>query len=595
MRTVHARLLVLALFVIASHGAYAAQGTSMLGADSMLETIQLAIKPAFNTLSTQAITWLAAFAGLQFFITNYKLLLGDADLTAAIGKLVGSVAWVGFCLYVVKEGPGFIARVGDQMSHVVGSVPEPGTIMSNTFEVAAKVGALALAVSAIPLIGDVAGNGILFMMILVLIVGMYFAAKIFMLQLELALIVMLSPMSFSLLGLSALKDQGIAPFKSLLALAYRMVLVGVILAAFSAISDSLSTTFSGMTKTDFLTDGYQAVLKPIVQAIGAYAVLAFLLFKSDSIASSLAAGTVSTSASDLTAAAAAGAAAGTVAATGGAALAGAGGKAPESMANFMSNLGSGGSVSNASPMGSGGDIPSFAPPAASMSAGSTVGGVSTGAASSSSADRPSRPGSSGTPTTSVASGRYGTGLPAEPAAKLQPGQSAATTGANETPAALQGNAVDRPAAALDAGSQSAQPGADLSATESGQQAASEQQAEQRGASQVKVPVFDGASTPTSAPSSHPPKPPTAAASPITSGSYGSPPEAIGSADNATIGGAPGAPSQTVSSKLEEQLGQLVEHLSQPNKPGAGQQMRELDRHLAHDKSTTGVSINTHHD
>ncbi|MHA6940699.1 hypothetical protein ACQUKE_25530, partial [Ralstonia pseudosolanacearum] len=66
-------------------------------------------------------------------------------------------------------------------------------------------------------------------------------------------------------------------------------------------------------------------------------------------------------------------------------------------------------------------------------------------------------------------------------------------------------------------------------------------------------------------------------------------EAHGSARGATIGGQHG------STKLEETLDKLVDHLSQPSKPKAGQQLRDLDQRLAHDKATVGVSINPHHD
>ncbi|MGR0113218.1 hypothetical protein [Ralstonia pseudosolanacearum] len=47
--------------------------------------------------------------------------------------------------------------------------------------------------------------------------------------------------------------------------------------------------------------------------------------------------------------------------------------------------------------------------------------------------------------------------------------------------------------------------------------------------------------------------------------------------------------------MEETLDKLVDHLSQPSKPKAGQQLRDLDQRLAHDKATVGVSINPHHD
>lgn len=486
-----ARVLALVLLLVASQAALA-QSNSVLGADTVLATITQAMKPAFSKLSVQATSWLAALATLQYIITNHKLLLGDGDLQSAFAKLVGHVAWVGVCLYIMNKAPDFISAVGDQMFGIVTEMPTPGSIMGNTFGLAAIVGTLAVGVGAIPLVGGTAGNIVVIVMLLVLAVGMYFALKIFMLQLELGLIVMMSPLSFSLLGLNALRDQGIAPFKSLLALAYRIVLVGVILTAFSSVSDALTSTLKDISVQQIITDGLGSVIAVIVQAIGAYALLAFLLFKSDSIASSLAAGTASIGASDVTAAAAAGAAAGAAAATGGAAAVASGGNAPKSMAAFMGKLaGGGGSIQNASPMGSGGDAPVFTPPnAPSLSVGAPA--AETGSA----ASPPSRPelGAAGAPAkANVASGRYG----------ADPGEI--------------------------------------------------EQKESAGAGDTQAP---------------------------------------GSADGAAIGGQAKPPGST---KLEETLEKLVDHLSQPNKPKVGQQLRELDQRLAQDKATTGVSINAHHD
>jgi len=477
-----AKFLILALVLVAASQAAFAQSSSGLDAPAVLTTIKDAMLPAFTKLSAHAITWLAAFSSIQFFITNSKLLLGDGDLQAVLGRLVGAIAWVAFCLYVIDHGPGFISAVGDQMFGLVGDMPTPASIMSNTFSLAATVGTLALGVGAIPFAGGTAGNIVVIVMLLVLAVGMYFALKIFMLQLEVGLVAMLSPMSFSLLGLNALRDQGIAPFKSLLSLAYRIVLVGVIVSAFSDVSAALTTTLEAITVAEVMAHGLATELHAIVQAIGAYALLAFAMFKSDALASGLASGTSSLSTSDMTAAAAAGAAAGAVAATGGAAAVASAGKAPQSMASFMDKMAEragGGSISNASPMGSGGiDAPVFNAPARSLS----VGGRAAGDASS--PLPPSRP-----PKANVGSGRFGP----DP-------------------------------------------------QETGQESASQAQD-------------------------------------------------LGAASDAAISGPPGSGS----SKLEEKLEKLVDTMSQPNKPSVGQQMRELDQRLAHDKATTGVSINAHHD
>ncbi|VVE54382.1 hypothetical protein [Pandoraea anhela] len=394
------------LLLIAAQCALAQNAPGLTALD-VSGTIRQAILPSFGKLSTQAISWLVAFATLQFFITNYKLLFGDGDLQTAVGKLVGAVAWVGFCLYVIDNGPRFILGVGDQMFGLVGDMPTPGSIMQNTFGLAAIAAALAVGVGAIPLVGGTAGNIVVIVMLVVLVVGLYFALKIFMLQLELGLIAMLSPLSFSLLGLNTLRDQGIAPFKSLLSLVYRIILVGVILAAFSGVSDFLSSSLKSISVQQIVTDGLANAIGPIVQGIGAYAMLAFLLFKSDALASSLASGTASLSPSDFTAAAAAGAAAGAAAATGGAAAVSSAGKAPKSMAKFVDKLlGGGGSIQNVSPTGRAGEAPVFTPP--------TAPSLSVGAHASNDmplTSPPSQPESSaagGLEKSNVASGRYGT-------------------------------------------------------------------------------------------------------------------------------------------------------------------------------------------
>lgn len=443
-----ARFLTLVLLLVVSQSVFA-QSSSILGADGVFEIIKQAMLPAFDKLSTQALRWLAAFATIQFFITNYNLLLGEADIGKAVSKLVGAVAWVGFCLYLIENGPQFIQAVGDQMFGLAGTIPTPATIMTNTFALAGTLAGLALGVGAIPFVGGTAGNIVIWIMIVVLVVGLYFALKIFMLQLEVALIATLSPLSFSFLGLKTLRDQGIAPFKSLLAIAYRIILVGVIMTAFSSVSTALISTIKDITVAQAVKDGLDTVLGPVVAAIGAYLMLAFLLFKSDSIASSLAAGTASLGANDVTSAAAAGAAIGAFAATGGASAVSAAGKAPQSMGGFMDKLMGHSSVSNASAMGSGsGDPPAFDAPKPALSAGAPA-GISAGGGASA-PQPPGRPqsGAASSPSKGdVASGRYGadSGAATEQApASAQGMESAATEGASSSTAATPGHAPASP-------------------------------------------------------------------------------------------------------------------------------------------------------
>ncbi len=530
------QLLVAALLMGLASVAFAQSQT--IGADTVLGMLQQAMAPAVNQLAAQAISWLGVFATLQFFITNYSLLKSDGDLQSVFAKLVGAVAWVGICIYIINNGPQFIQAVGNQMQGLLGvDLPSPGSIVTKTVGVSAAMSVIALGVGSIPFAGTTAGQLLLYMMLGILAVGLYFAFKIFMLQLELGLIVMLSPLSFAFLGLNTLKDQGIAPFKALLSLSYRIILLTVILSGYNQISDIVSNTISGFSVDTFRGSGLGEVTNVLLSALGAYVLLAYLTYKSDSVAASLASGSTSMGTGDVGQAAAAGAALGAAIATGGASAATAAGKVPQSMSAFMDNMMGRGSISNASPMGGGGgDAPVFTPPEPALS----VGG-SPVADNASAAMPPSRPesGTGAAPAKpNVASGRYG--------AEMADGAGLQRDAANESGAA--------PQAASDASSSTAPAATDpvtvTPASAQGDAAA-------------------GGSTSAAAPPS--------------------PEEAgPGSASSASIGGKP---------SLEKDLSRLVDHLvSQqgPRKPTLGEKLGEANRHVSQESAATHVSINTHH-
>lgn len=393
---------------------------SPMDAPTVLEFLKQSMEPAMDKLTTMAIKILGSLAVLQFFITNYKSLTNDGDIQVAIKNGFVAVAWVGIVLYFIQNGPGFIQAVGDQMFGALGlNLPSPGKIIQSTLIATGGLFGAAVTVG----IGSSTGGSILTWVAFgVFAIGMFFAFKIFMLHLELGLVAMMAPLSFSLLGLSALRDQGIAPFKALVSLVYRIILLTVILSVFTKVSDVLFKTISSFGPGSFANPG--KVIDSLIGAIGAYFILAFLTFKSDSIAATLASGSTSMGTGDIAQAAAAGAALGATVASGGAAAMATGGKAPQAMSDFMSKMmGGGGSVSNASPMGSGGgDAPSFTPPKPSLSAGGGGSGAqspntSSGAGGASSSKPPSRSqgNSAAAPQgpTSVASGRYGPDLTGE--------------------------------------------------------------------------------------------------------------------------------------------------------------------------------------
>ena len=269
------------------------------------------------------------------------------------------------------------------MNKFAPNVPGPGTIITATLGLCTTL-LIAIAAVGTSVVG--VGNSslamvLVYVLILVFSIGMYMAIKVFMLTLELGLVVMLSPLSFSFLGLNALKDQGIAPLKSLISLVYRIILLGIIYAAFGEVISVAGKQLNDISWFNPLQ--YATGINIIFSMICAFPMLAYLVYKSDSIAASLAGGSSSMGPGDVASAAAMGAAAGAAAASGGVSAMGAATKPVQSMANFMQGLRGGGSVSNASSQGMGGStssLPLSPPPVASLGSGSSASGGPAGPA-----------------------------------------------------------------------------------------------------------------------------------------------------------------------------------------------------------------------
>lgn len=344
-------MLVLAISSIMPYVAHAATPGSMEIVNTALKT---AASSAVAKLQTTAILWLSAFVGLQFLITNLGLLKSGADLEAVFGKLMGSLLWFGFCFYVMTNGVDFIDKVSQQFFTTAGEVSgtglfSAGYILDKGVDISTKL---------LTAIDGVTGTLDFLPSIIAGIVGVVILAtaaligfKVFLIKLEVTLVIMLAPLSFAFLGLNVLKDQGIAPFKALISLAYRILLLGVIVSAMGTVGDSLLAVISQVD-----TGSITAIWRPIFGALFGYVLLGYLAFRSDSIASSLASGGTSMGTGDVASAAAMGAAAGAAVATGGAAAVAGATKSGQTMGDFLKGLsgGTGGSVSNASGSGSGG-------------------------------------------------------------------------------------------------------------------------------------------------------------------------------------------------------------------------------------------------
>lgn len=521
------------------------------------------MRPAIATLKTLALTWLAVFGALQLVITNYGVLKSGGDIESAIAKTAGCVAWLGVCLYLINNAPQFIANVGDSIFSVLGvALPDAGSIMTTTFGWAASL--LVLAVPA-GIASNVAGNAMLDVALLILGVGMFVAFKIFMLHLELGLVVMLSPLSLSFLGLNALKEQGIAPFKSLLALAYRIILLTIILATFTQVGTVAKTAFVNIANmpVGWTGSGIGDIISAAMAALGAYLVLFFLVWKSDSIAASLASGSVGLGTSDVAGAAAAGAAAGM-------AIHAAGSAGAAKIPSPMPSLG-GGSIKNAGGSGSGG------------------GGGASGA-------------SSGGASLSMPPGSPGATPPAaeSPFAGTTKDPSYAGGAADKE---TSGPNLDAPASSGAGGGGGGQPSmdkqikgdasrADAAASSGGDVVGAADKRSRPGGQAGNIQEAKNfAATNPGAPKTSEQISDAAARLEPTQTAGGNTAPGTGSGANSGIGGS--------GSKLETDLGKLVDHLTSqqdkgPAKPSLGDRLKDVNQHVSQEKAHTSVSINTHH-
>lgn len=349
MKNTNFILLLLLLFI--SENAIAATLSDV----SVVGLITKSMAPAIKILYGKALIFFGAFVSLQFVWTNFNFLKSDADLSTVIGKTAGSLIWVGVCMVLLNNGPGFIADVGASFFTMLGlTLPSPGLIMGSTIAIVASLTATAAIVGVA---STTIGTLIVYVLFLIFFIGMYFAVRIFLLQLELAMVVMLSPLSFSLLGLNALKEQGIAPLKSLISLGFRIILATLILSGYTEVGSAVVDTIDSISAASVI-ESAATFVETIFSGLGAYILLTYLLYKSDSIAASLTSGSTSMAPGDIAGAVSAGVAGGmAIHAATQAASAGV-----SSMSDFMKNMMGGGEMKNAGATGGGG-----VPPGAPMS------------------------------------------------------------------------------------------------------------------------------------------------------------------------------------------------------------------------------------
>lgn len=253
---------------------------------------------------------LAILMLIQFTITNLKN-LASLNSDALWAKFVGSMLWFSFCMYTMSNGESFLNNGVDYFTNLAtgiagvkldaGNVFGSGLYVANELQVAfnqlsggdqAPTGVVSGVVATGQKVWDFMSHPatsflstlmLFFCWIVIVIASAVIALKIFMLKVEAGIVIAMSPFAFSLLGLDALRDQGIAPFKYLISVVYRLLILSAVVAGIGTVYAITLDAFKGVT----LASDVAAVWSPIIAALYGFMVLGYLSFRSDVIAGAL--------------------------------------------------------------------------------------------------------------------------------------------------------------------------------------------------------------------------------------------------------------------------------------------------------------------
>ena len=326
--------------------AFTASSFAAPGAIEVLQTaITTSLDKIFSQLQTIAVKWLGLFMLVQMIWTHSHQLISGADLEKVWAKMLGSFFWFGIAIYIFNNGPDFIKNTA---TYLIGlATGTTGTAFDPMSPINRGINAASILLETLDGSSSIVGlfnpfPAIMMGLVSLVILGVsaLLAFKIFMIILETKMVIALSPLSFSLLGLNAFKDQGFAPLKYLVSMAIRMFLIGAILSAMVIFSETIVASFKALPPASD-----PSVWPSIWAAAIGYVLLGAITLRVDSIAAMLASGSSQMSGGDAAAVGAiAGAAAGVAAAaaTGGAALAAKIPGAMPSAAGSIKNGGSGG-------------------------------------------------------------------------------------------------------------------------------------------------------------------------------------------------------------------------------------------------------------
>lgn len=289
------------LLMLAAGPAFADGTTPDLSTiDLVQSTIATALDTIFNSLSSICVKWLGGLLVLQMVWTQIMgMLSGSAELERSWGKLAAGIMWAGFCLFIFENGADFIRSMANYLLNLAAGLT--GQPFTPTYPITTGLASASNLLNAFDKGQSILGMLNPFPAIMMGLVALVILAtctviafRIFMISVETKIVIALSPISFALMGLNALRDQGFAPIKYLIAMGYRVLVLGAVLAAMTTFSAALMVVFQNLPASSS-----SSVWPPVWAAAIGYSLLGALAWNANSIAAHLASGSSSMTSADL--------------------------------------------------------------------------------------------------------------------------------------------------------------------------------------------------------------------------------------------------------------------------------------------------------
>jgi len=320
-----------------------------------------ALKQITSTLEKTVINVIFALALLQAAVTGIKQLAGG-EVEKTIFNFAMIVTWCGIALWLLGTAAtpvtpgasnlsdllywmqnfalGIVGQMTGGIEFSASKILEIGLqaygyITLSVAKTTATNLVNALATIMLPGVGFVTALMVFFISAVIMISCAYLAIKVFITKIEFAILVAIAPLNAAMMVFAPTREQGWAPFKGALSLIYRILILGGVVAAIGQVSKYLGSY------VDAQAYGLSAdVWTPLLSGAFAFALLAFVAHKSDSIASAMASGSSAMSSGDLAGSIATGVAAGMAgaAAAGAVTAAASGGTGVKAMSDVMKSM-----------------------------------------------------------------------------------------------------------------------------------------------------------------------------------------------------------------------------------------------------------------